>query len=72
MIQVIGTLVTNGDVLSLGLGAGFEKLPVEQQRDILRYCGQFLEATAKDMDAEIEALKQGTGADGAEISGEAA
>lgn len=58
-IQVIGTLVTDGTVLSLGLAAGFEKLPLERQRDILRFCARFIDATVADMDEEITALKDG-------------
>lgn len=64
LIQVIGTLVTDGQVLSLGLAAGFEKLPLETQRDILRFCARFIDATVNDMDEEIEALTEGAAVEG--------
>lgn len=70
MIQVIGTLVTDGQVLSLGLGAGFERLPLEEQRNVLRFCARFLDRTVADMDEEIEKLKEGAAVDNAALEGD--
>jgi hypothetical protein len=58
-MQFIGAFITDGNVLSFSMGAGFEKLGIETQVQILEFCRDFLGKIIDEMDDEADALKDG-------------
>lgn len=67
--QVIGTIITTGDTLTIGLGAGFVREPIETQAKVLEMVAQFIAKTAQDIAQEAEALKEGAKADAVDVEG---